>query len=121
LLKRLWRFFHSLTLADIIKHNSDEKNTSIFDFTISTIISCRRWYIKTSNSGETIKVDAKENLNIQTKEFSEIDSTGILIFPLKMGENKDNDDNYSYKEMPYYGFWNILFYNTKTKETHLIN
>ena len=37
-----------------------------------------------------------------------------------MGENKDSDENYSYKEMPNNGFWNIVFYNTKTKETHLL-
>lgn len=93
---------------------------TLFIFTlIITIISCKDTK-NTSNSEEIIQVETKENLNIQTKEFSEIDSSGILIFPLKMGENKDRDENYSYKEMPYNGFWNLIFYNTKTKETHLL-
>ncbi|WKW46895.1 hypothetical protein P3875_02240 [Myroides sp. JBRI-B21084] len=61
-----------------------------------------------------------ENLNIQTKNFIEIDSTGILMFPLEMGENKREDGSYSYKEMPSNGYWNVLFLNSNTNEYNLL-
>lgn len=61
-----------------------------------------------------------ENLNIQTNSFTEIDSTGVLIFPLQMGQNKRNGDSYSYKEMPENQYWNILFLNSNTNESHLL-
>ncbi|MBE8712427.1 hypothetical protein [Sphingobacterium hungaricum] len=79
-------------------------------------ISCNR-----DKSPEGIvHVEPIENLNIQTMQFSEIDSSGILIFPLKMGENKDRENDYLYKEMPHNGYWNVLFYNTHTSTTHLL-
>ena len=61
-----------------------------------------------------------ENLNIQTKDFTEIDSTGVLMFPLDMGENKREDGSYSYKEMPNNGYWNVLFLNSNTNEYNLL-
>lgn len=61
-----------------------------------------------------------ENLNIQTKNFLEIDSTGVLIFPLEMGENKREDGSYSYKEMPNNGYWNILFLDSNTDQYNLL-
>ncbi|UFH33918.1 hypothetical protein LNP04_09535 [Chryseobacterium sp. C-71] len=61
-----------------------------------------------------------ENLNIQTNSFTEIDSTGVLIFPLEMGQNKRNDNSYGYKEMPENQYWNILFLNSNTNEYHLL-
>lgn len=61
-----------------------------------------------------------ENLNIQTDNFQEIKKSGILLFPLKMGENKGESNSYSYKEIPNYKSWNILFYNTHTKEQYLL-
>lgn len=61
-----------------------------------------------------------ENLNIQTNSFTEIDSTGILMFPLQMGQNPRKDGGYSYKEMPDNGYWNIVFLNSKTNEYHLL-
>ncbi len=94
------------------------KQALIYLGLLVTAISCKE--VKNETISETIQAETKENLNIQTKDFSEIDSTGILIFPLKMGENKDRDDNYSYKEMPYNGYWNIIFYNSKKNETHLL-
>src|SRR5690606_28225459 len=62
----------------------------------------------------------REKLNIQLKNFTEIDSSGILIFPLQMGETKNQRSELSYKEMPYNGFWNILFYNSETGGCHLL-
>ena len=64
--------------------------------------------------------DPKNNLNIQTNSFKEIDSSGILLFPLTMGES-ENDRNLSYKEMPDNSFWNIIFLNSNTNEYHLLS
>lgn len=65
--------------------------------------------------------DPKNNLNIQTNSFSEIDSSGVLIFPLSMGESEREEGSLSYKEMPNNGYWNIIFYNSKTKEYKLLS
>ena len=73
-----------------------------------------------SENGPSSNQNPIENLNIQTKEFTEIDSTGVLMFPLDMGENKREDGSYSYKEMPNNGYWNVLFLNTNSNEYNLL-
>ena len=65
--------------------------------------------------------DPKSNLNIQTNSFSEIDSSGILMFPLSMGESERDGGSLSYKEMPSNSYWNIIFLNSKTNEYHLLS
>ena len=65
--------------------------------------------------------DPKNNLNIQTNSFSEIDSSGILMFPLSMGESARSGGSYSYKEMPGNSYWNIVFLNSKTNEHNLLS
>ncbi len=66
--------------------------------------------------------DPKNNLNIQTNSFSEIDSSGILMFPLSMGETGRDDKSLSYyKEMQSNNYWNIVFLNSKTNEYHLLS
>ncbi len=66
--------------------------------------------------------DPKNNLNIQTNSFSEIDSSGILMFPLSMGETGRDDESLSYyKEMQSNNYWNIIFLNSKTNEYHLLS
>ncbi|SMC53104.1 hypothetical protein [Moheibacter sediminis] len=62
----------------------------------------------------------RASLNIQIMNFTEIDSSGILIFPLQMGQNKNRRNEYDYKEMSYSNYWNIIFYNSKTSEYHLL-
>jgi len=44
--------------------------------------------------------DPKNNLNVQTNSFSEIDSSGIIMFPLSMGETTRDGGSISYKEIP---------------------
>lgn len=61
-----------------------------------------------------------DNLNIQTKNFLEIDSTGVLMFPLEMGEYKREHESFTYKEMPSNGYWNVLFLNSNTNEYNLL-
>ncbi len=65
--------------------------------------------------------DPKNNLNIQTTSFSEIDSSGILMFPLSMGESERDGGSLSYKEMPSNSYWNIIFLNSKINEYHLLS
>ncbi len=66
--------------------------------------------------------DPKINLNIQMNSFTEIDSSGVLLFPLSVSENEDrNGYSRSYKDMPNNEYWNIAFLNTKTNEYHLLS
>lgn len=76
-----------------------------------------------SNTVDTISVvnDPKNNLNIQTNVFSEIDSSGVLMFPLSMGESGRDGGSLSYKEVPSNSFWNIIFLNSSTNEYHLLS
>jgi hypothetical protein len=76
-----------------------------------------------STAVDTVAIlnDPKNNLNVQTNSFSEIDSSGVIMFPLSMGETKRDGGSYSYKEIPYSSYWNIVFYNTHTSEYYLLS
>jgi hypothetical protein len=67
--------------------------------------------------------DPYSNLNIQALAFSEIDSSGILMFPLAQQgrEGRSGTGSLSYKEIPANNYWNIIFLNTKTNEYHLLS
>jgi hypothetical protein len=75
----------------------------------------------TSDDSIAIINDPQNNLNIQTNSFSEIDSSGVLVFPLSMGESERNGGSLSYKEMPSNSYWNIIFFNSNTSEYHLLS
>jgi hypothetical protein len=64
--------------------------------------------------------DPTNNLNIQATNFSEIDTSGILLFPLSMGETSRESSGSYYKGMPNGSYWNITFYNVRTGEQHLL-
>ncbi len=83
---------------------------------------------KNQTSGNTITQDSsaivndpKNNLNIQVAEFSEVDTSGIIMFPLRMGESAEDRSSFSYKSMPDGNYWNIVFLNSKTGEYHLLS
>src|SRR5215467_8711279 len=66
--------------------------------------------------------DPKNNLNIQTRSFSEIDSTGIVMFPLFMNESEHDDgSSLSYKKTTSGAAWNIIFLNGITNNYHLLS
>ena len=65
--------------------------------------------------------DPKINLNIQTNSFTEVDSSGILMFPLSMGVNNRDEGSSGYKEMVDNRYWNIIFLNSKTNAYHLLS
>lgn len=60
------------------------------------------------------------NLNVQTYNMTEIDSSGMLMLPLSMGET-DRGGGSFYKSMPNNNYWNIVFYNSKTGDVHLLS
>lgn len=73
-------------------------------------------------TGQTeIQNDAKNRINLQISNFTEIDSSGILMFLLTAGESEKHSSRSSYKEIPNYNYWNIIFFNGKTNEYHLLS
>lgn len=78
---------------------------------------------KKLNSLDSLAIvnNPKSNLNIQTNSFFEIDSSGVLMFPLAITETEKETGTVFYKDMPNNGYWNIIFYNSKTKEYHLLS
>ncbi|SOD11877.1 hypothetical protein [Pedobacter xixiisoli] len=99
----------------------------IYLLILALVISCgqnnNQQQEKGNSASDSLAVvnDPKNNLNIQTNSFSEIDSSGVLMFPLSMGETEREGGSLSYKEMPNHGYWNIIFYNSKTKEYYLLS
>lgn len=100
------------------------KNITLFSILTVFLFSCskKNENFESFESSSNTESDPAiiENLNIQTSAFTEIDSTGILMFPLQMGQNPTEDRDYSYKKMPDNGFWNIIFLNSNTNEYHLL-
>ncbi len=70
-----------------------------------------------ANNTDTNPID---NLNIQTSSFTQVDTSGVMMFPLSMGETKRDGGSSSYKEIPNYLNWNIIFFNSNTDECHLL-
>ncbi len=102
----------------------------IFLSAVFTLISCgqNKQEVQTPQNPDNPVMDSvavvndpKNTLNIQTNSFSEIDSSGILMFPLSMGESERDGGSLSYKEMPSNSYWNIIFLNSKTNEYHLLS
>jgi hypothetical protein len=62
----------------------------------------------------------RNNMSTQTDIFSEIDSSGILLFPLSMGEPSRQEGSFSYKKASNNSYWNIIFLNSHTNEYHLL-
>jgi len=96
-----------------------KRNFSILAITV--LLSCNQSSQRESGSGSSdSETNPIDNLNIQTYSFTEVDSSGIILFPLSMGETKRNGGSLSYKDIPDYSHWNIIFFNTKTDEYHLL-
>jgi hypothetical protein len=75
----------------------------------------------TGPDSSAILNDPMNNLNIQTNSFSQIDTSGILMFPLSMVETESDRTSLSYKEISVNNFWNIIFFNGKTNDYHLLS
>lgn len=85
-----------------------------------SVLSCSGNPESTADSSNINQESPIENLNVQTTNFSEIDSSGVLMFPLRMGESKRESESSSYKEIPQSEFWNIMFYNSITNNYYLL-
>lgn len=96
----------------------------ILIITVILFASCERNNSQTASNTETSEAivvnDLESLLNVQTKSFYEIDSSGVIMFPLSMAEYERSGIGRYYKDMPY-GYWNIIFYDSKTKEYHLLS
>lgn len=96
------------------------KNFLLF-FIFFFLFSCEKKeqvFEKSSNQKTVTKL---EDLNIQTNNSIEIDSTGILAFPLSIGETIERSSiESSFKSEKESSFWNIIFYNTNTGEKHIL-
>jgi hypothetical protein len=97
---------------------------------IITLISCGRQSQEQSSAEQsqlpgldTVAVvsDPKSNLYVQTDDFSEVDSSGILVFPLSMGQMGRGGDGLIYKSVPERFFWNLIFLNGRTNERYLLS
>ena len=64
---------------------------------------------------------SQAKLNLQISKFEEIDSSGVLMFPLAMGETAKRGKSDYYKEVPYNMYWNIIFYNSANGQSHLLS
>ncbi|MGC4129468.1 MAG: hypothetical protein QM564_07880 [Bergeyella sp.] len=93
------------------------KNILLILISIFILTSCDKNSVNIESSSKETELSPIENLSIQTKDFFEIDSTGILLFPLNMG-NKERSS--IYKDMPDNKYWNIIFLNSSTNEYHLL-
>lgn len=75
-----------------------------------------------NNALETSETEANpENLLLKINNPIEIDSSGIIMFPLKMKQKGKRYSSSSYKTIPENQSWNMLFYNSNTNETHLLS
>ncbi|MBW3521501.1 hypothetical protein [Chryseobacterium sp. NKUCC03_KSP] len=93
---------------------------NIFILSMISVLSCSGNPESTADSSNINQESPIENLNVQTTNFSEIDSSGVLMFPLRMGESKRESESSSYKEIPQSEFWNIMFYNSITNNYYLL-
>ncbi len=67
--------------------------------------------------------DPASNFNVQAKSFTEIDSSGILMFPLPLASTTRESGGFSsgsYNSDYISSYWNIIFLNTNTNESHLL-
>ncbi|MCD0456157.1 hypothetical protein LPB85_11985 [Chryseobacterium sp. LC2016-27] len=93
---------------------------NIFILSMISVLSCSGNPESTADSSNINQESPIENLNVQTTNFSEIDSSGVLMFPLRVGESKRESESSSYKEIPQSEFWNIMFYNSITNNYYLL-
>lgn len=99
---------------------------SISILSILLLVSCKQPQpanapAETGTDSAAVVNNPKNNLTIQASSFTEVDSSGILMFPLSMGETRWEKGSVSYKDMPAGRYWNIIFHNAKTGAHHLLS
>ena len=101
------------SLVLILLLSSCERQRQQEDFTIQTDT--------TVVDTLTVLNNLKSNINIQTNSFNEIDTSGIVMFPLSIRQTSRDRSELSYKQIPPGSYWNLVFYNSHTKEYHLLS
>ena len=106
------------------------RNLGLFTLTVCVLICCTEKKHEQSTAAsppgasDSLAIINNKNLNVRLLAAEEIDSSGILMFPLQ-AENKERGSgsfgSYDYKEIPYNSFWNIVFYNSLSGEYHLLS
>jgi hypothetical protein len=84
------------------------------------LISCSENQ-ETFERKENKEEEKVSNLKIQTHESFEIDSSGIVIFPLQIGETDDSRLKGSFESGKRDAYWNMIFYNTNTGKKHWLS
>lgn len=85
------------------------------------LLNCRNSQNESvENNSNAVVENQKDSLKIQTHKFTEINNSGILIFPLEMAES-DYKRRTDYKDVGNFGHWNLVFYNSHTGEHHLLS
>lgn len=90
-------------------------------FVVVAFLSCSQKQSTTTSEGIGSTGDPKNNLHIQAYQFTEIDTTGILLFPLSVTEKETEGSSLAYKKMEKNSFWNMLFLNSRTNEYQLLS
>ncbi|MDR2204821.1 MAG: hypothetical protein LBE36_01490 [Flavobacteriaceae bacterium] len=90
------------------------------------ILACSDRTNKPANEKPLTEAQQKETINKLKLDFNQpvlIDSSAYVMYPLTLERNDENArrsfESKSYVEPTTY--WNILFYNTKTEEYHLLD
>jgi hypothetical protein len=98
---------------------------------IALLVSCGQQQVSPPSAQDTMITatdtvavsasNALNNLNIQTGSFQEIGKTGVVMFPLSVGETERTEGTESlYRSSPNNSIWNIVFYNAITGETKML-
>lgn len=99
----------------------------LYFFTLTLLISCGQISDKELTQANpkldslVVVNDPKNNFNIQSNSFFEIDTSGVIMFPLSKDDSERKVIKYSYEDMSNKNYWNIIFYNSKTNEYHFLS
>lgn len=96
------------------------KKNLLLTLSIGALVACNSNESKLESIPTSGNSDPITKLNIQAENFEEIDSTGVLMFPLSMGQNRNSVDAKIYKDIPADQHWNILFLDTSNNVQHLL-
>jgi hypothetical protein len=96
--------------------------------TLAMFSACFRPHRQAKQNNETQTMDSvvavrdlDQDWDLYANGFSEIDSSGILMLPLSLGEREGKSKG-SYKSRPSdNNYWNIVFYNTKSDSCYLLS
>ncbi len=92
----------------------------IFLYFLINLASCSQKQ-ETFEQKENKEDEKVSNLKIQTHEYFEIDSSGIVVFPLQIAETDNSRLKGSFDSGKKNAYWNIIFYNTSTGQKHWLS